>query len=227
MFKPRLDVLPKDQHCLWGQLCERRRFLAKHDYYLAGGTALALQIGHRQSLDFDFFSRKNALGRLTQDWIQKLAGCVIRDLDTNTVHAEVRGAKISFIGAYRYRTVEPLVDANGIKIASVVDIGLMKLLAVTHRATLRDYIDLAAILKRLVPLKNLMVASRKKYGKKFNVLMCLRALVTFGDIDQEMPNLIDRTLATSWQNVLREAVKREMRRQIDGSERDPASFVDD
>lgn len=203
-----LQVLPRLQRSLWDQFQKKAAFLAGQGYYLAGGSALALQIGHRRSIDFDFFSRKKALSEPTHNWLQEFSDSVVRDRDTHTLHAEVKGVKVSFISAYKYPTVEPLIDAEGIRLAGILDIALMKLLALTHRATLRDYIDLAVILRDCFDLKKLLTASRKKYGKNFNVLIPLRALVTFTDIDPETPVLLDKSLATSWKKILREAVKK-------------------
>jgi hypothetical protein len=183
-------------------------FLRAQGYYLVGGSGLALQLGHRQSIDFDFFSQRKGLAEATQNWLQSFTKVLIRDLDNDTLHAEVDGVKVSFISGYKYRTVAPLIDAKGISIAGLVDIGLMKLLALTHRATLRDYMDLAAILRKHLDLEKLLRAGRQKYGKSFNPMVFLRALVTFTDIDQEMPVLIDKSLKSSWQHVLREAVKK-------------------
>lgn len=83
----------------------------------------------------------------------------------------------------------------------------MKLLAITHRATLRDYLDLAAILRDRIRLPELLAASGKKYGSKFNVMICLKALVSFEDVEPEEPPLLDPSLRNSWQKILTEAVK--------------------
>ncbi len=101
-----------------------------------------------------------------------------------------------------------MLEAGGVKLAGVLDIALMKLLAITHRATLRDYLDLAVILRDHLELKKIIGASGKKYGKNFNVMAALRALVAFADIDPEQPALLDKSLKASWQKILREAVKK-------------------
>ena len=83
----------------------------------------------------------------------------------------------------------------------------MKLLAITHRATLRDYLDLAVILRDHVRLPQLLKLSRKKYGRRFNVMLPLKALVSFQDIENEKPVLFDKRLAGSWKTILIRAVK--------------------
>ena len=83
----------------------------------------------------------------------------------------------------------------------------MKLLALTHRATVRDYIDLAAILKSGISLEHLLKIAPKKYGRSVDPMMFVRALVSFDDLDYEMPSMFDLTLKKRWKFLLKEAVK--------------------
>ena len=203
----RLEVLPAAQHNLLKKLAEKSSFLAEGGYYLAGGTALALQLGHRQSLDFDFFSTQKALAEQTQEWLRSFCTVTLRDMDQDTLHAEADGIKVSFIGAYRYKLVEPTLDYKRLILAGLTDIGLMKLLALTHRATLRDYLDMAAIVRGPVRLQRLVELSREKYGPETNPMIFLRALVTWSDLDEEMPVLLDGSLKKSWKEILQKEVK--------------------
>jgi len=203
----RVEVLPTAQRNAWTVLSAESAALNRFGFYLAGGTALALQLGHRRSLDFDFFSTRKRLGRRVQRWRAELPGAVLRDLDSDTAHADLQGVKLSFIGAYRYPAVRTPLIVDGIRLASVLDIALMKLLAVTHRAVVRDYVDLAAVIRDRIPLSTLVRQSRRKYGPAFNPLLALKALVSFEDLDSEQPALIDKRLAGSWQTILRQAVK--------------------
>lgn len=209
-MKPNLhfEVLPKTQHRVWKALRKEAEYLKQKGYYLAGGTGLALQLGHRQSLDFDFFSESRNTAAALCLWLEKFPGFVLRDKNPDTVHADVRGVKLSFIGAYRYPVVAPFAEAEGVRVAPVVDIALMKLLAITHRATLRDYIDLAVILRDYISLQDILKKSEQKYGKTFNSLLSLKALVSFQDLDKDMPVLIDQSLSSNWQKILQEAVKK-------------------
>jgi len=202
-----LKVLPAAQRSLLEKLVGNSSFLAEGGYYLAGGTALALQLGHRQSLDFDFFSTQKALAEQTQERLRSFSAVILRDTDQDTLHVEADGIKVSFIGGYRYKLVEPALDYNGLKLAGLLDIGLMKLLALTHRATLRDYLDMAALVRGPVQLQRLVEASREKYGPETNPMLFLRALVTWSDIDEETPVMLDSSLKKSWKGILQEAVK--------------------
>jgi len=202
-----LEALPKAQLKVWNQINTEAKYLKANGYYLAGGTGLALQLGHRRSVDFDFFSRKHATAEGILSRLKRFPSYLLRERDADTAHVEISGVKLSFIGAYQYDTVKDLIQIDGIWMASVVDIALMKLLAITHRATLRDYIDLAAIIRRSLPLKMLLQKSKQKYGRSFNAMLPLKALVSFSDLDEEMPLLLDKSLASSWREILKQAVR--------------------
>ena len=201
------EIFPAAQSELWHSFEDQADVLKEWEFYLAGGSALALQIGHRQSVDFDFFSKKKGMGEAIQEWLRQFPDVIIRDSDTNTVHAEVQGVKVSLIGGYRYPTVDELVVSEDLRLACILDIGLMKLLSITHRAVLRDYLDLAVIIRDHIPLKILCDRSMEKYGSSFNLMMPLRTLVSFTDLDEEMPVLMDSTLKNEWQKILTEAVR--------------------
>ena len=132
---------------------------------------------------------------------------VLRDTNDLTIHAEIANVKVSFIAGYRYPLVQPTVAVGKLAMADILDIGLMKMLAITHRATLRDYLDLAVILRDHCTLQELIEKSTAKYGPTFNVMLCLRAMTHFDDLDQETPLILDPTLKNSWQGILQRAVK--------------------
>ena len=205
----RLDVLPDIQQKLFARLQEQTQFLQELGFYLAGGTGLALQIGHRRSVDFDYFSQQPATTQRILDWLPCFQKFLIREMDPLTLHAEVDGVKMSFIGNYRYPLVAEPIFLQKLPGAGVMDIGLMKLLAITHRAALRDYLDLAVILRDRIPLSSLLEMSRQKYGPHFNIMICLKALTSFGDVEEaEMPILLDKQLGASWREILTQAVKK-------------------
>lgn len=203
-----LEALPENQKKLWRELQQKSAFLDQFRFYLAGGTALSLQIAHRQSLDFDFFSQKIETAEAVRRWLEEnFNGFVLRDMDRGTIHAEVEKTKVSFIGGYGYPLVAEPVQLGKVQAAGITDIAAMKLLAISHRATLRDYLDLAAIIRDHVALSKLLELSRKKYGKNFNVMVPVKALVSFHDVEMENPVLLDKTLADSWQSILKQAVR--------------------
>ena len=141
-----LTILPNNQRRVWHQLIGSAHRLNTHRLYLAGGTALSLQLGHRLSYDFDFFTRDTDIGKSLVEWV--------------TEH------------------FDPVMIREQ-----------------------RDYIDIAAIVREH-PLNILLDRVGEKYGPSFNRFVIIKSLTGFDDIDQEMPEMIDRSLIDSWQSIL-------------------------
>lgn len=207
MIDLHMEVLRQQQRALWDILQKESALIHARGFYLAGGTALALRLGHRESQDFDFFSQIPDIEPI-RAWIDAMPDAIIRDVDADTIHAEIAGVKVSFIAGYRYPLLLPPMVVGTLEMADITDIALMKMLAVTHRATLRDYLDLAVIVRDHCTLEELIQKSTEKYGPTFNVMLCVRAMVQFEDLDKEMPVLLDASLETSWKEILRSAVKK-------------------
>lgn len=162
------------------------RFCRDHGFYLAGGTALALQIGHRDSVDFDFFKpdpfdTKHFLDLLQQSFTGQEVVKVQDERDTLTVIVDT-AIKLSFM-SYPYPLLRPLVDAGPFDMADIHDIGCMKLSAITGRAAMKDYVDLYFILQR-VPLPELLELCARKLPRLDRALI-LKSLVFFDDIAEE------------------------------------------
>jgi len=158
----------------------------KEDFYLAGGTALALQIGHRDSIDFDFFSEKNIDTKKMFEKIKVVfvGQKVVKTQDEfNTLTVLIdKNIKLSFFG-YKYSLLEKLIDEPNLKLASVSDIASMKLIAITSRASNKDYIDLYYLLQDM-SLKDLLDKASKKFPEIDRNLI-LKSLVYFADIEIE------------------------------------------
>ena len=158
----------------------------KKDFYIAGGTSLALQIGHRDSIDFDFFSSKDLdtkklFDELNEAFLEFEVLKIQEEKNTLTVIAD-GNIKLSFF-TYKYKLLNELLNEENLKLASVEDIGCMKFSAVTGRATNKDYIDLYYILQN-IKLEDLL----KKASEKFPNLdrnLILKSLIYFDDIDIE------------------------------------------
>ncbi|PIV07986.1 hypothetical protein COZ40_01955 [Candidatus Roizmanbacteria bacterium CG_4_10_14_3_um_filter_39_13] len=170
---------------------ERRNILPsfiswKDEFYLAGGTALALQIGHRESVDFDFFSShpfdtEKMIKRISILFGEK--SFTVTQVEKNTLsiilHTEI---KISFM-TYEYELVNPLIKTEYINIASVPDIACMKLSAIMQRSALKDYVDLYEIMK-IYPLEKLLSFTKKKYPT-IDSTVVLKSLSYLDDIIDE------------------------------------------
>lgn len=172
------------------------------DFYLAGGTALALQIGHRISTDLDWFSPKSLL--LAEDRtliIQALqtsdAFEVTRQVDS-LLFGNLFGAEISFIYLHVPLLESPII-VDGVALASPVEIGLMKLVAIRDRGKRRDFVDLYC-LKDIAPLERLIAAAEVKYAEYPDMLATVaRGLAYFEAAEQEaMPKMLKRV---RWSDV--------------------------
>jgi len=182
LFRPRLDILPPAQQRLWPELSQ-----TPEEFTLYGGTAIALRLGHRPSLDFDFFaSRPFAPNDLMQK-IPYLRGATVRQAapDTLTVTVERDGpAQVSFFGGLDLGQVALADSATGpgIKVASLIDLSGFKVAVVTQRAELKDYIDVHTLLtKANIPLAKMLASATIIYGSEFNPLLALKALAYHED----------------------------------------------
>lgn len=136
------------------------------DFYLAGGTALALQYGHRQSVDFDFFKENPfAVDRVVSK-VSQLADIEIRQKQENTLLILIEDISCSFF-RYPYPLLcETLDFRKNIKLAAIPDIAAMKVSAISTRGTKRDFVDLFFVCKKDYSLKEVL----KFYQEKFKVL---------------------------------------------------------
>ncbi len=174
-------------------------------YYLAGGTGLALHLGHRISVDLDFFSpAADSVGpderAIMQTAFDHPSLLVTYDKDMTFV-ATWQGVGISFFRLALYPLVQEPAVLDGVPVATVEEIGAMKLAAIIARGTRKDYIDLYCILQR-VPLERLYQVAAVKYAAvRSFAASSLRALAYFADAERTpMPQMIDRT---SWTTIKR------------------------
>lgn len=206
-----------DKQLFWDILDQKRIDILplfkdfKNDFYLAGGTALALQLGHRDSIDFDFFSEKSfSTKELSQKVEQIFQSHKITKIqeEKDTLSFIINDAvKISFL-SYPYRLVKQLLDEDNFSMASVGDIGAMKLSAITSRSVLKDYVDLYFILHQ-IKLEDLLNFAREKFPT-IDINPILKSLVYFDDI-QEEPILFkhnDNVSSESVKKYLSETVKK-------------------
>jgi predicted nucleotidyltransferase component of viral defense system len=178
----------------------KQAFLRK--FYLAGGTALALQLGHRISKDLDWFSTTSQLKKAERDKIcrvlDRTGKFVVTGEQDTMLFGRLREAEVSFIYQH-HQLVEPTIDWEGIALATPIDIGLMKLAAIKDRGTRRDFVDLYC-LRPIVTLEHLIDLAEVKYADRPDFLLTLaRALAYFDDAEQQpMPDMLRRV---RWANV--------------------------
>lgn len=185
MSKLHFEVLNKKQLRLFPQL----DFLHGQKFYLAGGTALALHLGHRTSLDLDFYHQSHfdslALSETINDLFGPKAKITAREKDT--LFCQISGVDFSFFW-YKYPLLKKPLVTKGLLLASLEDIAAMKMIAITQRPAKRDYIDIYFLLK-LLTLKKMFALVGKKYPN-FNQYFALRALGYFQDLKDEQARRI-------------------------------------
>ena len=154
------------------------------DFYLAGGTALALQIGHRRSVDFDLFSEKTLPAELLPRVKRVCAplSVVVTYSSTEQLNVLIGGVKTTFL-FFPYQVINPLVAYRGISIASVREIATMKAFAVGKWLSFKDYVDWYFMLKeKYVTLPDVIALAQKKFGGDFNDRLFLGQLVSLADV---------------------------------------------
>jgi predicted nucleotidyltransferase component of viral defense system len=170
-------------------------------FYLAGGTALALQLGHRRSMDLDFFSETDEVHAHTrQELIQAFSARnaqVIENVDGDLLLL-VNGVHTGFF-SYVYPLLEPVWVVENIGLASLLDIGLMKLDAIIGRGSRKDFYDLYMI-SQVISLNELLRAGERKYPQARDFqLMALEGLLQFDNADRDLqPKML---LDLSWDTV--------------------------
>jgi hypothetical protein len=167
-------------------------------FYLAGGTGLALQLGHRRSVDFDWFREEPIADPLRLAAELQASGLPLEvdRVERGTLHARVGGVRSSFL-EYRYPLLEPLGVVSGLMLASPADIAAMKLAAVAQRGSRKDFIDIFALGQRF-SLAEMLGFYRAKYRVE-DVGHVVVALAYFDDADRERtPALLRRW---SWPKV--------------------------
>ena len=201
------NVLPKKQIQIYKKL---RELPWLEDFYLAGGTALTLQIGHRQSIDFDFFSIKDFNNRIVKDNLSLIGEFTILSEEENTIHGILEGVNLSFLG-YKYPLLKDLMKDMHLKIAHLIDIACMKLSAIIiWRGNKKDFIDLYFILQKY-PLEDLLDWYAKKYQSYNYEYVLLKAITYFDDAEKDpMPIMLKKT---DWVDVKKRLIE-EARKMI-------------
>ena len=182
-FEPRLDVLPPAQRRLWNELGE----VPEH-FVLYGGTAIALHVGHRQSVDFDLFGTEDFDPDDLLRSLSSLKGAEIMQREAGTLTCLVdRGGpvQVSFFAVPGLRRIElPCLAADiNLRVASLVDLAGTKASVIQKRAEVRDYIDMAALISHGIGLPMALASAQAIYGAQFNPQITLKALSYYGDGD--------------------------------------------
>ncbi|MFQ5718587.1 MAG: nucleotidyl transferase AbiEii/AbiGii toxin family protein [Acidobacteriota bacterium] len=178
-------------------------------WVLAGGTGLALQLGHRHSEDLDLFRTETFDPQLLLQDLARLGKVVVQAAGPGTLHAAVDGLRVSFLQA-QAGFLYPGTTYRGMVIADPADIAVMKLVAIGGRGGRKDFVDLYFLLRNGVSLDgSLKMLKRRFRDIDHNEYHLRKSLVYFTDAESEpMPNMIR---AVPWE-TMKETIVEEVRR---------------
>lgn len=189
-------VLPDVQRRLWKRLAGVDEL---SPFYLADGTAIALHRQHRESIDFDFFNPSTFSTELLLDKLETVGSLKVLQLGSDTVLGTLEEVKVSFF-RYPYRLLRELRLVEGIQVAELDDLAVMKLVAIAQRGTKKDFIDMHELLSSGYSLgKIFSLAEKKLAGVAINEVHYLKSLTYFADAESDpMPKMLK---SLSWRTV--------------------------
>lgn len=181
-------VLPAEA---WNVVRRLDRAGVPGEWILAGGTALALQLGHRVSIDLDFFRHDDFALPPLRESLADLGRLEVTAMAPGTLHCRLDGLRLTFLRSevpFLYETT----PYRGLRLADVRDIAAMKVIAVAGRGSRKDFVDLYAYLEAGASFGDLMNIVEQRYrGTEFNAMHLLRSLVYFDDAETEpMPRML-------------------------------------
>lgn len=189
------EILPENTARLLKKL-QKLDFLKS--FYLSGGTALALQLGHRESEDLDFFCKNKFDPYLILHNLRQIGILENTETELGTVNTFLKNVGLQFLH-YPYKLLETTVDYDGIALSSIIDIACTKLLTVSSRGYKKDFIDLFFILKQYSLADLFRKTSEKYQGIQYSQTHILKSLVYFKEADkQPMPKI---HIKITWEKV--------------------------
>lgn len=195
-----LDILPKKTANAFLAL-SKLLFLSRNGWYLGGGTALALQVGHRQSVDLDFFTSKKIFNELAVERILQNTGkWQTTYREKGTIYGIFAGAKVSLIAYPFFVPTEKKFKHGAINILLPADIASMKIIAISQRGRKRDFYDLYWYCQNREPLYDIILRAVNQYpGQSENINHIIKSLSYFADAENEPePRLF---FEASWKQV--------------------------
>jgi len=185
------------------KLLELLSFLMKaelfQDFVLVGGTSLALQLGHRDSVDIDLFGQCDIDEVTFRETVSAFGTTTLLKKSKNILVFSINGIKVDFVH-YPYPWLAPCLHVENFRLADMRDIAAMKLNAISGRGSKKDFIDLYFLLKYF-SFEELLRCYQQKYadGSEFLVL---KSLTYFDDADRESMPMMHQSI--SWETVKKE-----------------------
>lgn len=156
-------------------------------YYLAGGTALALQLGHRRSVDFDLFGGRKIPRTFLTDVERVFSSTTVTPSvnHSDELTVLVNGVKLTFLH-YPFPVIRPLVALDAVRALGIAELAAMKAYTIGRRSSLKDFVDMHAILiGRHLTLAEIIALAEEKYDDAFNGRLFLEQLLDLHDIEDE------------------------------------------
>lgn len=166
---------------------------------LVGGTSLALQYGHRQSVDLDFFGKLTVSQDDIMSMMEQMGPCCLRNRTNNILQLIVNGVMVDVVDYSRYPWIDAPICFEGLTLASPKDIAAMKINAIEGRGSLKDFIDIYMLLQHY-SLGELLSFYSQKYPN-YSIFRALLSLTFFDDAESEaMPKMF---IPVEWDTIKR------------------------
>lgn len=182
-----------------------------NEFQLVGGTSLALQIGHRESIDIDLFGFGELEELEVSEFLSSLGKVQVLKKSKNILIYSVDGVKVDLV-SYKYPWLNPFINLENLRLADPQDIAAMKLNAISGRGSKKDFIDVFFLLKKY-SLADMIGFYNRKY-KDGSEFLVLKSLTFFGDADAEdTPKML---IPTDWQEV-KKRITQEVKHYLEAS----------
>ena len=193
------NIFDKDRYDLLKKISEG---VSIDDYYMIGGTALSLQLGLRESYDFDFCVKSQFNNEILLSELKNIGNVEVLQNQKGTCDVLLNGVQVSFF-YYTNKVIKDFVKAEEmpkLKIASVLDIAVMKIVAIGGRGAKKDFFDLYNIIEKCkITIDELVEGLIQKCGDNVNYVNIIMGLSYFEDAEDEI--LPDTFVNYDWQKI--------------------------
>lgn len=176
---------------------------------LVGGTSLALQYGHRQSIDLDFFGELSATQDEILSMIEKIGSFILRNRTGKILQVIIDNVMVDIVDYSQYPWIDTPLTTDGLTLASPKDIAAMKINAIEGRGSRKDFIDIYLLLQHY-SLDEILTFYSQKYPNH-SIFRALLSLTYFDDAEAEsMPKML---IPTTWEEMKRQIIETARRYQ--------------
>ncbi len=180
------------------------------DFYLAGGTGLALQLGHRQSIDLDWFSDQDFSNEKIKKNLALLGNFKLLSEEKGTIHGTLDEIRVSFF-YYGYSLLFPLINFTNINLADERDVAAMKIDVISSRGSKKDFVDLYFLLEKYSLVELIDFFEKKYKGIEYNKLHILKSLNYFDDAESDPIPIMIREV--EWEEI-KDRIRAEIKKLI-------------